>query len=63
MTIHWKAVRQYFNCGTVCDFEKYSFGFGTVRSERVNDTKELLYLQRIPFQNMVKEGLSKLNCH
>ena len=44
MTIHWKAVEQYFTVVLfvfqfypVCNFGKViSFGFGTVRSERVN---------------------------
>ena len=43
MTIHWKAVAQYFTVvlfvfqfSPVCYFEKnINFGFGTVRSERI----------------------------
>ena len=45
MTIHWKAVEQYFTVVlfvfqfSVCNFGKFNnFGLDTVRSERVNDS-------------------------
>ena len=45
MTIHWKAVEQYFTVVLfvsqfypVCNFGKFiDFGFGNVKSERVNE--------------------------
>ena len=49
MTIHWKAIEQYFAVAAaffnffflfVCDFAKLiNFGLGTVRTERVNSQK------------------------
>ena len=46
MTIHWKAVEQYFTVVLYCGVSQFSsvynfgkfiiFGLGTVRSERVN---------------------------
>ena len=50
MTIYWKPVEQYFtvvlfvfySCA-VCNFGKsINFGFGTVRSERVNESVGIL---------------------
>ena len=45
MTIHWKAVEQYFTVlvvfqfYSVCNFGKFiNFGLGTVRSEKVTNT-------------------------
>ena len=47
MTIHWKAVEQYFTVvlfvfqlDLVCNFGKFiHFGISTVRSERVKDNQ------------------------
>ena len=49
MTIHWKAVEQYFTVvlfgfqvSTVCNFEKFiNFGLGTVRSEGLKTCKRV----------------------
>ena len=49
MTIHWKAVKQYFTVvlfvfqfHPVCNFAKFiNFGPGTVRSERVKGDFDL----------------------
>ena len=46
MTIHWKAVEQYFTVRLfvfqlyiVCNFRKFiNFGLGTVRNEMVKET-------------------------
>ena len=50
MTIHWKAIEQYFTVVLfvfqffpVCNFGKFaSFGLGSVRGERVNKPRNLI---------------------
>ena len=50
VTIHWKAVEQYFTVGlfVFAGFGKFiNFGFGTVRSERDNTLFGLMVVNRI----------------
>ena len=57
VTIHWKAVAQYFTVVLfvfqfypVCNFTKLiNFGPGTVRSERVSFFGRLVYVYHIDF--------------